>query len=120
MEDPGGFDMWARVLRGASGEAASFIAESRPELSPLKLHCELNRSKVNGELILIARRLTWSQAQHLRQSPPTWACEIKLFQEDYGPGDWDELTPYRNYCIAHDYYYGGCRGCHVCSGFYLH
>jgi hypothetical protein len=120
MEDPGGFDLWARVLRGAMRQAAPLLAEWRPELTPLALHRELNRSKVNSELILIARRLTWSQAQHFRQSPPSWACDIKLFQEDYGPGDWDEPNPYRNYCAVHRYYYGGSEGCHVCSGCYLH
>ncbi len=119
MEDPVSFDVWARVSRGAIRDAATFVAAWQPQLTALEVHSEINRSIVQGDLILIARQLTWSQSERIRHTSPEWATDIHLYQEDYGPDDWDSFSNWNNYCDRHALYFGGCLGCHVCNGYYL-
>ena len=119
MEDPCRFDVWAQIIRGAAHDAALFVSEWRHSLTPLELRREINRSMVQGEAILIASRVTWSQAQHIRDTPPSWASEIGVYQENYGPKDFAHPMRFRGHCKSHDLFYGGSLGCHVCNGFFV-
>jgi hypothetical protein len=115
MEDPIKFDVWATVNVGCVRPAVEAIGQLRPNLSPLELHKLINKSVTTNTQILIAPHLGWSEVQVLKRALPTWAKDFGVFQEAYTPHN----TASSNYCQIHSLVYGGCLGCHVCSGFYV-
>jgi hypothetical protein len=115
MEDPIQFDVWATVNAGCIALAVEALGHLRPELSSLDLRKLINRSVTTNAQILIAPDLRWSEVQNLRRTLLTWANNLSVFQQDYTPED----AATSNYCRIHNLVYGGCLGCHVCSGFYV-
>jgi len=114
MEDPIQFSLWCSVLPGHINDAFTCIINSRQFLRPLEVRVLINRSLRTNCLILIKESLTWREAKGFRDSPPDWVKEVEIFQDDWTP---DEQG--KQYCEIHRYYYGGCSGCHVCTGFYV-
>jgi hypothetical protein len=73
----------------------------------------VNNSAVRGDWVLVMSSATWRQVEAFRREIRVWCREVRVYQEGYGPSD--EQT---DFCSRHQFYYGGCLGCHVCSGFY--
>ena len=125
MEDPIMFDLWACVLRGNGKQAIEEMFDwcvnnpTFPEFNLRESRFAVNRSMVQGESVQIARRRTWSQAQSIRTNPPAWAQDIRLYQEGYEPEKFIYPRRFKGSCEVHDFFYGGCLGCHVCRGFFI-
>ena len=113
MEDPIRFDAWCTLGDVFREQVISDLLASRPNKTELDLRIEINRAANSATPILAATGMSWSRAQELRACPPAWAAKVELFQEGLLPTDtlW--------HCDEHGLFYGGCLGCHVCSGFYV-
>jgi len=75
----------------------------------LQARLAVNNAIRNGTRLKLTSRMTWSQARAM--CGIAWAVDLAICQEACG------LEGSR-YCVRHQYYYSGCAGCHVCSGFY--
>ena len=110
MEDPIRFDISARIQHGHQSEAERDLAKSL-QISRLDLLKQIYRS-THGESMIIANGVSWSEIENFRQNVPDWVMDYSVYQEGYSP----KLSP--SYCKIHDFWYGGCLGCHVCRNFY--
>ncbi len=115
MEDPICFDIWVKIERGHTAEAVAWVADLRPLLSALEVRKLINDATMRGEWALVAQSVGWSRVSELRATKPAWSGEMRVCQEMYRPDA--PLGPFYNYCKRHQLYFGGCLGCHVCSGF---
>ena len=113
MEDPIRFDLWGVVVKEELGQCNEVIASFRPDLSRLEALKLTNKSAVDSAQVLLLRGAAWQNIQKFVRSPPSWLTSITVYQEGWEPSDQTE------HCGKHDLWYGGCLGCHVCSGFYV-
>jgi len=111
MEDPIRFDVWGTIAKGAFAVAKDELQSSDPGLPRLELLKRINKSIVEHKLIRVVTGIDWSQAQELLSNRPAWLESAAVFQEGYGPED-----AALHFCPAHNLYYGGILGCHVCRG----
>jgi hypothetical protein len=114
VEDPIRFDIWVTVRPGAAAEAITELLSLDPQLSEVEARRRVSRSWREGVLIPLAGRVPWSQVLATRVAPPAWVRELRCYQEGYSP----DLPP-AGYCPEHDLHFGGCLGCHVCTGFFV-
>ena len=119
MEDPTGIDVWGQIRKGFTKEAVKFLRESRPLLSELEVRKQVNSSVMEGKRVLVIERVGWKKAQQVYFDSPEWLFNLLLLQEGYFPQEFEILSKYKNYCPTHRYYFGGCWGCHICSGFFV-
>ncbi len=111
MEDLIKFDVWGRLIPGFYDAALAEIRATRIYSSELELRQALNKARHGGFALKVAAGMSWSVAhQFLKNS--SWLQEPILYQEGRSPSD------HLFYCEKHKLYFGGCLGCHVCSGFY--
>lgn len=114
MEDPVRFDIWVTVRSGAAAEAVADLLPLDPQVPEVEVRRRVSRSWRQGTFILLAARVSWSQVLAVRLTPPAWAAELRFYQEGSSP----DLPP-AGYCPEHDLHFGGCLGCHVCTGFFV-
>jgi hypothetical protein len=114
MEDPVRFDLWVVVRPGAAAGAVADLLRLDPPLPEVEVRRRVSRSWREVAFIPLATGVSWSQVLAMRAAPPTWAADLRCFQEGYSPGN-----PSSGYCPEHDLYFGGCLGCHVCTGFFV-
>jgi len=119
MEDPTRTDIWGQIRKGFIKEAVEFLGESRPILSKLEVRKQVNSSIMEGKRILVIEKVGWKKAQQIYFGSPEWLFNLLLLQEDYSPQEFETLPKHKNYCSVHHFYFGGCRGCHICSGFFV-
>lgn len=111
MEDPIKFDVWGRLVPSAYAVALAAIRATEVYSGELELRKALNNARHGGFTLKVATGMSWSVAhQFLKNS--FWLQEPVLYQEGCSPAD------HLFYCAKHKLYFGGCLGCHVCSGFY--
>ena len=113
VEDPVRFDIWVTVRPDAAAKAVAELLRLDPRVREVEVRRRVNRSCREGVFIPLAACLPWSRVLATRAAPPAWAVELQCYQEGYSPDH-----PPAGYCPQHDLHYGGCLGCHVCSGFF--
>jgi hypothetical protein len=109
MEDPIRFDLFIKVDRGHNEEIFSWL---KTNLSEIEARKAINLASVSGDWLLVAKANTWSEINTLRKNLPEWCNNAAVYQQSWRP---DEFT---YFCEKHNLHYGGCLGCHVCTGFY--
>ncbi|MBX7220001.1 MAG: hypothetical protein K1Y36_08640 [Blastocatellia bacterium] len=119
MEDPGFFDIWGTVQRGSHQPAVAFLSIHQPRLAALEIRKRVNCSAVQGVRIPILKEVGWQVVLDFRKSPPHWLPNIMVMQEACHPDSFAAPSRFQSYCEKHDYYFGGCCGCHVCNGFFV-
>ncbi len=108
MEDPITFDLFLKVHRGHNDEIVNWLKTDIPEIEKRKA---VNKASINGDWLLVSKRIRWSLVHALKLNLPEWCRDSAVCQYGYIP---EELY----FCKKHKLYYGGCLGCHVCTGFY--
>ncbi|MDB5310204.1 MAG: hypothetical protein JWO38_4406 [Gemmataceae bacterium] len=114
MENPVRFDLWAVVRPGVAAEAVAELRRLDPHLAEVEVRRRVSRSWREWTFIPLAGRVRWSQVLAVRAAPPAWAGQLRCYQEGYSPDE-----PPIGYCPEHDLHFGGCLGCHVCTGFFV-
>jgi hypothetical protein len=112
MEDPIDFDVYVRLPAGMTQEAADLFELEKSCASRLEALKCANASIQQGTHVRLMRRVGWAHANSAATIAP-WLQDIIVCQAGYAPND------KHAYCPKHALRYGGIRGCHVCSGFYL-
>lgn len=113
MEDPVRFTIWAAVRKGASREALEELMRRSPSARRMDLARAVNRSALGEEPVALVGSAGWSEVERVRAEPPPWATSLLVIQESNGSS-----TERLERCEVHDYWFAGCRGCHVCRGFF--
>ncbi|MDB5310212.1 MAG: hypothetical protein JWO38_4414 [Gemmataceae bacterium] len=114
MENPVRFDIWTVVRPGAAAEAFADSLLLNRNLPEPEARRQVSRSSREGAFVRLAGGVPWSHVLRVRDAPPAWTGELRCYQEGYSPAD-----PPAGYCPEHDLYFGGCLGCHVCTGFFV-
>lgn len=112
MEDPIRFDVYAKISGATTPSLISVLMASKGYGSELHVRKTLNRSRHDGEHVLVGKSLSWSEARRLIATPLPFEDPC-VTQEGYSPSECD------HYCAKHSLHHSGCLGCHVCSGFYV-
>lgn len=113
MEDPISFDVWAKVTPGNREAAVRALSSLRPELKRHEVRMLVNRSVAQDEAILVAEGRGWDFVQTFGKLSSDWLDAILVYQRGWNPGN------RTSHCPTHQFNYGGCLGCHVCSGFFV-
>lgn len=110
MEEPVTFDVYAKAFEPYA-DFLRLMAATNAYESQLKVRVAANNALNLGDFSLIGKHLSWTQAQSLLAEVATRSA-TKLMQAGYFP------SKTLQYCVTHDFYYGGCLGCHVCNNFF--
>lgn len=113
MEDPTGFDVWLLATEVNSRDVVMWIEDlSGRELS-LKDKLAISRVITTSNFFEAFSRVAWVLVCEVRTFSPTWVSGLEVYQEGFLPSEKSRI----HYCLKHDYYHGGCLGCHVCHGY---
>lgn len=112
MEDPVKFDVYGKVPPSMARDAANFSCAEGTYPSRFEALKAANHSTQHNVHIILLRSVGWLLAQKISKLAP-WAREVVFCQEGY------EINDKYAYCQKHNLQYGGVRGCHVCSGFFV-
>lgn len=112
MEEPVKFDVYGKVPPDRLQHAANFAWSEGTYPSRLAALKAANHAIQHNVHIIILRSVGWLYAQKFSRLAP-WAEEVVFCQEGY------QISDGHAYCSAHNLWYGGVCGCHVCSGFYV-
>lgn len=112
MEDPVSFNLWGKIIPGQRNDAISFIRRQSVYPNEIELRKAVMASIATDRAMQISGALGLYEVSKLKaESGNTFHC-FAICQESYGPAGPE------SYCSFHDFHYGGCLGCHICSGFY--
>jgi hypothetical protein len=114
VEDPVSFDLWGKVILDQRSAAIKEVSSLRPTLKQIEVRILVNKSIVNNDRILVAEDKGWDFVQTFQKLSLDWLEDIGLYQIGYRPGERTQ------YCSLHKFHHGGCLGCHVCRGFFVH
>ena len=114
MEDPIKFHLWAKLKAEMRAEALSFIQDQAVFSSEIELRKAVSRAVMNNRRMQISSAHGYRETQSLLEVAEAMFTEITLCQESYAPVETDPPA----YCATHKFHFGGCLGCHMCSGFY--
>ena len=112
MEDPVRFDIYAKARPHAVSAAVRVLMTGGGYASEVAARKAANHSRGEGKHALVAKGIAWSDCKEAVANAGAAFSEFVVMQEGYAPGE------AANFCKEHCLYYGGSRGCHVCSGFY--
>jgi hypothetical protein len=111
VEEPLRFDIWCeceRVNRKAVADYLRCLSLEPPVGGP-------DSKRLTGRrMVLKFLARPWRVVEAFRSSPAPWFGPVRVYQQFYGP----EQAELLHHCEAHDLYYAGVIGCHVCTGFY--
>jgi hypothetical protein len=113
MEDPVSFDIWCLPYPEQREASVRAVMAAHPEKSRARCLVLVSRAVRECRPLLAFRDLSWAEVTALRSEPPAWAESVIVVQAGCDP-----QTGGLSYCETHDLRYGGCLGCHVCTGFY--
>lgn len=116
METPGTFDLWVIIKKEYIKEGVALLTTLQPKLSKLEIHKQINYS-IHGNFILIAKSLPLRKIEDINNHNFKLFDNTILCQEGYTPEEHSKGK--YQYCKTHNYIHGGCRGCHICRGFYM-
>jgi len=114
MEDPIKFHLWAKLKAEKRAEALAFIRDQAVFQSEIELRKAVSQAVMNNTRMQISSAHGYSATQLLLGQAVAIFTEIALCQESYAPVATDSPA----YCVEHNFHFGGCLGCHMCSGFY--
>ena len=112
MEEPIRFDVWAKIIPAQRKDALAAIRAQKVYLYESELRKALDNALRTGKPVRVAKSLSFSAVESfIRDSK--WLAEPMLCQESFLPSEAS------GFCEKHNLHFGGCLGCHVCSGFYV-
>lgn len=114
MEDPVKFHLWAKVKTERRAQALTFIQGQSIFSSEIELRKAVSQSVMNDIRIQISSAHGYNAMQSLMNEAEVLFTDMALCQESYAPVATDSPA----YCGKHKFHFGGCLGCHICSGFY--
>lgn len=111
MEDPIRFELWGTIVAERRESALRHLRDQAIFPTELELRKAVVRCVRDGEALRISRDLGYEAVQKLAAAvAETFNC-LTYCQEGYAP------FQASGFCQKHNHHYGGCLGCHVCSGF---
>ncbi|WP_458763498.1 hypothetical protein [Cupriavidus basilensis] len=113
MEDPVRFDIWAKPTEQERRKALGVLLEQGPYASELALRTQLAAAIREHAWLKLSASVAFSHAQRLSADIQQFTADVAVCQEGWEPGEKS------HHCDEHDLYYGGSRGCHICSGFHI-
>ncbi len=112
MEKPIKFNLWERIVPERREDALSFVRQQAVFPSEIELRKAIASAIRTNEQMKISAAFGLSAVTDLANVLSTIFSDLTLCQEGYWPAG--EKT----YCAVHNLHFGGCLGCHICSGFY--
>jgi hypothetical protein len=112
MEEPISFNLWGKIIPSRRKEAIDFIRQQSVFPSEIELRKAVMASIANDRAMQISVALGLSSIRTLEAAAGNIFDYFTLCQEGYGPAGKEA------YCPIHNLHFGGCLGCHICSGFY--
>jgi hypothetical protein len=110
MEEPVRFHVWGKIIPTKRQEALDVIRTQAVFPDEIELRKAIMKSVRENRLVQVSSALGYGAAQQLAASLEGWFEELTYSQEGYGPN--------AQYCPRHNFYFGGCLGCYLCSNFY--
>jgi hypothetical protein len=114
VEDPVSFDLWGKIVSDKRSIAIKEISSLRPTLMQIEVRILVNNSIFNDDHILVVGNKGLDFVQTFQALSIDWLEDMCLYQ--YGCQPQDKTR----YCKLHKLHYGGCLGCHICTGFFMH
>ena len=114
VEDPVSFDLWGKVVSDRRSIAIKEISSLRSTLTQIEVRIQVNNSIVNNNHVLVTEDKGLDFVQTFQTLSVDWLEDFSLYQYRCQP---QEKT---RYCKLHKLHYGGCLGCHICTGFFRH
>lgn len=113
MEDPIKFDLWGKILAGERDRALSVLRSHKLYDSELELRKTVQSAVRCNAPVRVSSAMGYTEVTAFAGAVSSIFAELAVYQEGWTPHDKSQ------YCEQHDLHYGGCLGCHVCSGFYI-
>ncbi len=112
MEEPVKFNLWGRIIPDRREEALTVVRQQAVFPSEIELRKAVMSAIRTNEQMQISAAYGLGAVTDLANSLGTTFTDLTLCQECYWPAG--EKT----FCSEHNLHFGGCLGCHICSGFY--
>jgi len=112
MEEPIKFNLWGRIIPDKRMDALDFVRKQAVFSSEIELRKAVMSAIQANEQMQISAAFGLRAVTDLANSLSMIFTDLTLCQESYWPAG------ARTYCAAHNLHFGGCLGCHICSGFY--
>jgi hypothetical protein len=112
MEDSIQFDLYGSIKKDETDAAKVGLSKTRSDLNCSDVLKLINSSINSSSQLIIAYNLGLSRAEDLIKSI-SWSDDLTLLQAGWSPDDAN-----LQHCERHNFYYGGCLGCHICSNNY--
>jgi len=113
MEDPINFDLWGKPLATERERALDALRSHGVFESELDLRKVVHNAIRSNSLMKIAGAMGYAEVRALAQRFQSTFTQCAVYQAGWAPDGGG------SYCDKHGLHYGGCLGCHVCSGFYV-
>jgi hypothetical protein len=110
MEDPVRFHVWGKIIPAKREEALRVIRSQATYPDEVELRKAVMNCLREKRPVQVSLALGYSAAQQLTAAIAEQFEELTYSQEGY--------TPAGQFCPKHNFYFGGCLGCHLCSGFF--
>ncbi|MEK8034995.1 hypothetical protein AACH06_29620 [Ideonella sp. DXS29W] len=112
MEVPISFTVWAKVSPEMREKAISFVRLQHVFPSEIELRKAVSAAIRIDRQMQISAPLGYGAAHGLASALGPEFSDLTYCQEGYWPAS------SAGFCQVHNFYFGGCLGCHVCSGFF--
>lgn len=113
MESPVKFNVWGVINASRREEALSTIRKQGIHRSEIELRKAVSRAVQNNRTLQISAAIGYQSAKEFVRRIDDVFMGLTYCQEGHAPS-----LDKRLFCEKHNFHFGGCLGCHLCSGFY--
>ena len=112
MECPVKFNLWGTLAPEQRERALSVIRDQHVFSSEIELRKAVSSAIRETSPIQISSALGYEKVTEFSKEVSDIFASFTFCQEGWPPSDGS------SFCSKHNFHFGGCLGCHVCSDFY--